>query len=74
MRYQHNAMSLLTRQNPDTDELEVLVNDQWLPFTAYREKQIADAYDKSVKFLRERLGEDEAQKEQELLTRNQENG
>lgn len=67
-------MSLLTRQNPETDELEVLVNDEWLPFAAYREKQIADAYDKSVKFLRERLGEDEAQKEQELLARKHDNG
>ncbi|MFN7930463.1 MAG: hypothetical protein U0Y68_21570 [Blastocatellia bacterium] len=65
-------MSLLTRQNPETDELEVLVNNEWQPFTAYREKQIADAYEKSVKFLRERLGEDAAEKEQELLTRNQE--
>lgn len=65
-------MSLLTRQNPDTDELEVLVNEQWLPFTAYREKQIADAYDKSVQFLRERLDEETADKEQELLTRNNE--
>lgn len=63
-------MSLLTRQNPDTDELEVLVNEQWLLFTAYREKQIADAYDKSVQFLRARLGEEIADKEQELLTRN----
>ncbi len=64
-------MSLLTRQNPQTDELEVLVNAQWLPFVSYREKQIADAYDKSVKFLRERLGEDEPP--QELPARNQEN-
>jgi hypothetical protein len=66
-------MSLLTRQNPETDELEVLVNNHWLPFAAYREKQIAEAYDKSVNFLRERLGEDEARKEQELLARKQEN-
>ena len=65
-------MSLLTRQNPDTDELEVLVNEQWLPFNEYREKQIADAYDKSVNFLRERLGEDDAQ--QELLDRKQDHG
>ena len=55
-------MSLLTRQNPDTDELEVLVNQQWVLFQEYRNKQIADAYDKSVSFLRERLGDDEAQK------------
>ena len=65
-------MSLLTRQNPETDELEVLVHEQWLPFSEYREKQIADAYDKSVKFLRERLDEDELS--QEFLTRKQNNG
>ena len=65
-------MALHTRQNPATDELEVLVNEQWLPFTEYREKQIADAYDKSVKFLRERLDEDELS--QEFLTRKQNNG
>lgn len=65
-------MALHTRQNPATDELEVLVNEQWLPFTEYREKQIADAYDKSVKFLRERLNEDELS--QEFLTRKQNNG
>lgn len=65
-------MALLTRQNPDTDDLEVLVNEQWLPFNEYREKQIADAYEKSVKFLRERLGEDDAA--QKRLVRNQNNG
>ena len=65
-------MALLTRQNPETDELEVLVNEEWLPFATYREKQIADAYDKSVRFLRDRLGEDAAM--QEIQARNQENG
>lgn len=62
-------MSLLTRQHPETDELEVLVNERWVPFQEYRDKQIADAYEKSVVFLRERLGEDEARKAQEALTR-----
>ena len=62
-------MALLTRQNPDTDELEVFVHQQWVLFQAYRDKQIADAYDKSVTFLRERLGDDEAQKEQENLAK-----
>lgn len=62
-------MSLLTRQHPETDELEVLVNERWVPFQEYRDKQIADAYEKSVVFLRERLGEDEARKAQETLTR-----
>lgn len=61
-------MSLLTRQHPDTDELEVLVNERWVPFQEYRDKQIADAYEKSVVFLRERLGEDEARKAQERLS------
>ena len=67
-------MSLLTRQNPDTDELEVLVNEQWVPFQEYRDKQIADAYEKSVVFLRERLGEDEARKAQENLAKDSSNG
>jgi hypothetical protein len=67
-------MALLTRQNPDTDELEVFVNEQWVPFQQYRDKQIADAYEKSVIFLRERLGEDAARKEQELLTKELSNG
>lgn len=62
-------MSLLTRENPETAELEVFVNDEWVPFHSYRTKQIDEAYDKSVKFLRERLGEDYAEREQELLTR-----
>ncbi len=60
-------MALPTRQNLDTDELEVFVNEQWVLFQEYRDKQIADAYDKSVAFLRERLGEDEAA--QEKLTK-----
>lgn len=67
-------MALPTRQNPATDELEVLINEQWVPFQAYRDKQIADAYEKSVVFLRERLGEDEARKEQEILAKETMNG
>ena len=59
-------MGLLTRTNPKSNELEILVNDEWLPFTAYREKQIDDAYDKSIIFLRDRLNDDTAQ---ELLTK-----
>jgi hypothetical protein len=62
-------MALLTRQNPANNELEVLINEQWVPFQEYRDKQIADAYEKSVVFLRERLGEDDA-RQQEKLTNN----
>lgn len=60
-------MALQTRQNPANNELEVLINEQWVPFQEYRDKQIADAYEKSVIFLRERLGEDEARKEQDAI-------
>jgi hypothetical protein len=55
-------MSLPTRQNPETGVTEVLVHDQWVKFEDYRKKQIDDAYQSSVKFLRERLGEDDAKK------------
>ncbi len=55
-------MSLPTRQNPDTGALEVLVNGEWKPFEDYRKRQIDEAYQNSIKFLRDRLGEDEAQK------------
>ena len=51
-------MTLQTRQNPQTNVLEVLVNEEWVKFEDYRKKQIDDAYQNSVKFLRERLGED----------------
>jgi hypothetical protein len=51
-------MSLMTRQNPETGVLEVLVNERWMRFDQYRQQQIAEAYDKSIKFLRDRLGED----------------
>jgi hypothetical protein len=55
-------MSLQTRQNPDTGALEVLVNDEWTPFDDYRKRQIDEAYRNSIRFLRDRLGEDEARK------------
>jgi len=58
-------MSLQTRQNPDTGALEVLVNDEWTPFEDYRKRQIDEAYRNSIKFLRDRLGEDEANKLEE---------
>jgi hypothetical protein len=51
-------MSLKTRQNPETGVLEVFVNEQWVRFDEYRQRQIAEAYDKSIQFLRDRLGED----------------
>ena len=58
-------MALPTRQNPESGALEVLVDDQWLPFEQYRKQQIDEAYQNSVKFLRERLGEDQARKMEE---------
>lgn len=53
-------MSLKTRQNPQTGILEVLVNGEWVHFEEYRKRQIEEAYQNSIKFLRERLGEDTA--------------
>ncbi len=53
-------MGLKTRENPDTGLLEVFNGEQWVDFEAYRERQIADAYDNSIRFLRDRLGEDYA--------------
>ena len=58
-------MALPTRQNPESGVLEVLVDNEWLPFEQYRKQQIDEAYQNSVKFLRERLGEDQAQKMEE---------
>jgi hypothetical protein len=55
-------MSLQTRQNPETGGLEVLVNDEWTPFEDYRRRQIDEAYQNSIRFLRDRLGEDDARK------------
>ena len=67
-------MALPTRQNPDTDALEVFINEQWVPFQDYRDQLVADAYEKSVIFLRERLGADDAQKDQENLAKDSLNG
>ena len=53
-------MALSTRHNPHTGILEVLVKDEWMRFEDYRKQQIEEAYQNSVKFLRERLGEDAA--------------
>jgi len=53
-------MPFQTRQNPDTGAIEVLVNGDWVKFDEHRRKQIDDAYQTSVSFLRDRLGEDAA--------------
>ncbi|MBO0797567.1 MAG: hypothetical protein J2P31_01985 [Blastocatellia bacterium] len=53
-------MSLKTRQNPDNGILEVFVNGEWVKFEDYRKQQIEEAYQNSIKFLRDRLGEDAA--------------
>lgn len=53
-------MALKTRENPDTGALEVLVKDQWIRFDEYRKEQIDAAYQNSIRFLRDRLGEDAA--------------
>jgi len=58
-------MAMQTRQNPETGALEVLVNDEWTPFEDYRKRQIDEAYQNSIRFLRDRLGEDEARKLEE---------
>jgi hypothetical protein len=51
-------MGMKTRENPDTGRLEVLSGDEWVDFETYRAAQIAAAYDNSIRFLRDRLGED----------------
>jgi hypothetical protein len=51
-------MALNTRQNPQTGIIEVLVNNEWVRFDEYRKSQIDLAYQNSIKYLRERLGED----------------
>jgi hypothetical protein len=66
-----NPMSLQTRQNPDTGALEVLVNDEWTPFEDYRKRQIDEAYQNSIKYLRDRLGEDEGRKLEEQSNRSE---
>jgi hypothetical protein len=53
-------MSLKTRQNPATGALEVLVDGEWVNFEDFRKRQIDEAYKNSIKFLRDRLGEDAA--------------
>ena len=55
-------MALPTRENPENGQLEVFVKEQWVRFEEYRAQQIDDAYQASVQFLRERLGEDQARK------------
>jgi hypothetical protein len=55
-----SSMSLQTRQNPETGTLEVLVNEKWEVFEEYRKRQIDEAYQNSIRFLRDRLGEDAA--------------
>lgn len=62
-------MALQTRQNPVSGILEVLVEDQWMRFEDYRREQIERAYENSIKFLRDRLGEPEA----EAMTKNDPN-
>jgi hypothetical protein len=37
------------------------VHGEWVKFDEYRRVQIEEAYQNSIKFLRERLGESEAQ-------------
>jgi hypothetical protein len=51
-------MSLKTRANPETGVLEVLVKDVWVRFDEYRRAQIDEAYLNSIRFLRDRLGEE----------------
>ncbi len=58
-------MALQTRQNPETGAIEVLVDDTWTPFEDFRRRQIDEAYQNSIRFLRDRLGEDEARKMEE---------
>lgn len=51
-------MSLKTRQNPDNGAIEVFYEGRWVPFAEYRRKQIDEAYQNSIKFLRDRLDDD----------------
>lgn len=60
-------MALPTRQNPDNGNLEVLIQGEWVLFEQYRKQQIDDAYQTSVKFLRERLDEDHARNTNESI-------
>jgi hypothetical protein len=54
-------MPLKTRENPETGVLEVLLDQTWVNFEEHRRRQIDEAYQNSVRFLRDRLGEDYAQ-------------
>lgn len=67
-------MALKTRLNPETGDLEVQVGDDWVLFEEYRKRQIDVAYQNSVRFLRDRLGEEDAiavrRKTGEMETRN----
>ena len=56
-------MGLKTRENPETGVLEVFVDEGWVCFEDYRREQIDRAYDNSIKFLRDRLGEEVVDKE-----------
>lgn len=56
-------MPLKIRENPETGLFEVMVNGDWIDFNEYRRKQIDTAYQSSIKFLRDRLGEDFANRE-----------
>ncbi|MGH9843867.1 MAG: hypothetical protein ACREEM_34460 [Blastocatellia bacterium] len=58
-------MSLQTRQNSESGFLEVLVNEEWVRFEEYRKRQIDEAYQNSIQFLRDRLGEDAAREAME---------
>ncbi len=58
-------MSLKTRENPETGRLEVFYRDSWVAFEDYRNQQIEEAYHNSIRFLRERLGEDAARQASE---------
>ena len=51
-------MPLKTRQNPQTGTLEVEIGGVWEAFDEYRKRQIDDAYQSSIRFLRDRLGEE----------------
>lgn len=53
-------MSLKTRENPETGVLEVFYRERWVAFEDYRGEQIDSAYQNSIRFLRDRLGEDSA--------------
>jgi hypothetical protein len=58
-------MALQTRQNPETGHLEVFVREEWVLFEDYRKRQIDDAYQSSIKILRDRLEDDDAARETE---------